>query len=56
MDMTRYETMPGGPALVPEFGSAATPQGHEALRVISAYHRVRENPALSRGDVDRGPA
>ncbi len=43
MDMTRYETMPGGPAIVPEFGSARTPEGLEALRAISAYHQVKES-------------
>ncbi|HEY4997750.1 MAG TPA: prolyl oligopeptidase family serine peptidase, partial [Usitatibacter sp.] len=36
MDMTRYEAMPDGPANVPEFGSAAAPEGLEALRAISA--------------------
>jgi prolyl oligopeptidase len=34
--------MPGGPAMVPEFGSGATPEGLEALRAISAYHQVKE--------------
>jgi prolyl oligopeptidase len=42
MDMMRYASMPGGPALVPEFGSGATAEGLEALRAISAYHHVKE--------------
>ena len=42
MDMMRYASMPGGPALVPEFGSDATPEGLETLRAISAYHHVKE--------------
>jgi prolyl oligopeptidase len=42
MDMLRYETMASGPANVPEFGSAATREGREALREISAYHQVKD--------------
>jgi prolyl oligopeptidase len=42
MDMLRFETMASGPANVPEFGSAAPPQGREALRAISAYHHVKD--------------
>jgi prolyl oligopeptidase len=42
MDVTRYESMPGGPASVPEFGSGATAEGLESLRAISAYHLVKE--------------
>jgi prolyl oligopeptidase len=45
MDMTRYETMPSGPANVPEFGSAATPAGLEVLRQISAYRNVKDGTA-----------
>jgi prolyl oligopeptidase len=30
---------------VPEFGSAATPQGAGALRVASAYHQVKDGTA-----------
>ena len=45
MDMVRFEAMASGPANVPEFGSAATPQGLEALRVISAYHQVKDGVA-----------
>jgi prolyl oligopeptidase len=44
-DMLRYETMPSGPVNVPEFGSASTPQGAEQLRVISAYHNVKDGTA-----------
>ena len=42
MDMVRFEAMASGPANVPEFGSAATAQGLEALRVMSAYHQVKD--------------
>jgi prolyl oligopeptidase len=45
MDMLRFEAMASGPANVPEFGSAATPQGMEALRVMSAYHQVKDGTA-----------
>ncbi|HET9576509.1 MAG TPA: prolyl oligopeptidase family serine peptidase [Usitatibacter sp.] len=45
MDMLRYESMPSGPLNVPEFGSASTPQGAEALRAISAYQQVKEGSA-----------
>ena len=45
LDMVRFEAMASGPANVPEFGSAATPQGREALRVISAYHQVKDATA-----------
>ena len=41
MDMVRFEQSAEGPSQVPEFGSAATPQGASALRAISAYHQVR---------------
>src|SRR5260221_6228092 len=34
--------MPEGPMEVPELGSAATPQGAEWLRVISAFHQVKD--------------
>lgn len=42
MDMLRVEHTPNGPANIPEFGSAATAEGAERLRVMSAYHHVRE--------------
>jgi prolyl oligopeptidase len=42
MDMLRFEAMPNGSANVPEFGSAATAEGFEALRVMSAYHQVKD--------------
>ena len=45
MDMTRFESMPGGPANVPEFGSAATPEGLESLRIMSAYQQVKDGTA-----------
>ncbi|MGZ5096843.1 MAG: prolyl oligopeptidase family serine peptidase [Usitatibacter sp.] len=45
MDMLRFEMSPDGPANVPEFGSAATPEGARALRVMSAYHHVKDATA-----------
>ncbi len=42
MDMLRFEQGVDGPANIPEFGSTATPQGFGALRVMSAYHQVRD--------------
>lgn len=42
MDMLRYEKMANGPASVPEFGSAATPEGLESLRAISPLHNVKD--------------
>jgi prolyl oligopeptidase len=42
MDMLRYEFAPNGPANVPEFGSIATREGFDALRVMSAYHHVMD--------------
>jgi len=42
MDMLRFELAPNGPANVPEFGSVATPEGREALRVMSSYHHVKD--------------
>ena len=42
MDMLRAEFSQNGPANIPEFGSIATPQGFEALRVMSAYHMVKD--------------
>jgi prolyl oligopeptidase len=44
-DMLRFETMASGPANVPEFGSAATPAGLEALRAISAYQQLKDGTA-----------
>jgi prolyl oligopeptidase len=45
MDMLRFELGAGGPANVPEFGSTASPEGFDALRVMSAYHHVRDGTA-----------
>ncbi len=42
MDMLRYEKMTGGPAEIPEFGSAASAEGARQLRVVSAYHQVKD--------------
>jgi len=42
MDMLRVEHTPNGPANIPEFGSAATAEGAERLRVMSAYHHVKD--------------
>ncbi|HEX5130766.1 MAG TPA: prolyl oligopeptidase family serine peptidase, partial [Usitatibacter sp.] len=44
-DLARMEQAPHGMAQVPEFGSAATPEGEERLRGISAYHHVKEGGA-----------
>jgi prolyl oligopeptidase len=40
-DLVRYERMAGAAAEVSEFGSAATPEGVERLRAVSAYHQLR---------------
>lgn len=45
LDMLRYEFTANGPANVPEFGSVATREGFEALRRMSAYHRVKDGTA-----------
>ena len=48
MDMLRYEAMPAGRFDVPEFGSASTAAGAQALGELSAYQQVkpqREYPA-----------
>ena len=45
MDMLRVEFAQNGPANIPEFGSIATRDGFEALRVMSAYHHVKDNTA-----------
>jgi prolyl oligopeptidase len=42
VDLLGYESMPEGPMEVPELGSAATPQGAERLRVISALHQLKD--------------
>ena len=44
-DLLRFEQSPYGPAQVPELGSAATREGAERLRALSAYHQVREGVA-----------
>ena len=41
MDMLRFEAMPAGRFDVPEFGSAATPEGAQALGELSPYHQVK---------------
>ncbi|MEO7744022.1 MAG: prolyl oligopeptidase family serine peptidase [Usitatibacter sp.] len=45
MDLLRFELSPGGPANLPEFGSAATAEGLEALRIMSSYHHVKDGTA-----------
>jgi prolyl oligopeptidase len=45
LDMLRHEQSADGPASVPEFGSAATPEGLAALGVISSYHLVKDATA-----------
>ena len=42
MDMLRYEKMAGGAGDIPEFGSAASAEGAGHLRVVSAYHQVKD--------------
>ncbi len=42
VDLLGYEAMPEGPMSVPELGSAATPQGAEQLRVVSAFHQMKD--------------
>lgn len=44
-DLLRLEQSASGPANVPEFGSASTPQGAASLRALSAYHQVKEGVA-----------
>jgi prolyl oligopeptidase len=41
MDAVRFETTPGGPPNVPEFGSVATEEGFRALLAMSPLHHVR---------------
>jgi len=45
VDMLRFELSAAGPASIPEFGSAATPEGREALRAVSAYQQVKDATA-----------
>jgi prolyl oligopeptidase len=45
MDMLRIEFSANGPPNIPEFGSVATKQGFEDLRVMSAYQQVKEGTA-----------
>lgn len=45
LDMLRFERLASGPANVPEFGSAATPEGRQALHAISPYHGVADGVA-----------
>ena len=45
VDMLRYETMPAGPAYVPEFGSIHTAAGLEQLGAISALQQVKDGVA-----------
>jgi prolyl oligopeptidase len=45
VNLTRFETTPGGPANVPEFGSVATDAGFKALYAADAYLHVRDGVA-----------
>ena len=45
MDMLRIEFSANGPPNIPEFGSIATKQGFEDLRVMSAYQQVKDGAA-----------
>ncbi len=45
MDLLRLEFSSDGAAQVPEFGSAATVEGFQALHVMSSYHRVKDGVA-----------
>ena len=45
MDMLRIEFSANGPPNIPEFGSIATKEGFEALRVMSSYHLVKDGAA-----------
>ena len=45
MDMLRFEASPAGRTDIPEFGSAASKAGFEALRGISPYHQVKDGTA-----------
>jgi len=40
--MTRFETTQNGPTTVPEFGSATTAEGYQALYGMDAYLHVRD--------------
>jgi prolyl oligopeptidase len=44
-DMLRYETMPSGPAYLPEFGSRNGSMGLEQLGAISALHQLKDGTA-----------
>ena len=41
-NMTRFETTQNGPTTVPEFGSATTAEGYQALYGMDAYLHVRD--------------
>ena len=45
VDLVRFEKMASGPAQVAEFGSAATAEGAEQLRLVSPYHYVKDGTA-----------
>lgn len=45
MDMQRFEFSAAGPASIPEFGTATTPEGPGVLRAMSAYHQVKDGTA-----------
>ena len=40
-DTLRSETMPSGPANIPEFGTVKTPEGFKALFAMDAYQHVK---------------
>ncbi|MDQ3025099.1 MAG: prolyl oligopeptidase family serine peptidase [Pseudomonadota bacterium] len=56
MDMLRYEKMAGGAADIPEFGSAASDEGAQRLRVVSAYHHVKDGTAYPGVLLTAGPS
>ena len=41
-NMTRFEATQGGPANVPEFGTASTEEGYKALDAMDAYLHVKD--------------
>jgi len=43
LDVLRSETMPSGPANVPEFGTFKDPQGFKNLYAMDAYQHVRDD-------------
>jgi prolyl oligopeptidase len=41
-NMTRFETTPGGPTTAPEFGTATTAEGYQALYGMDAYLHIKD--------------